>query len=158
MQITEVFECHNKTVTRESSSQRKSRRLSGKLQCLNFVFPAENETLGLVCLGCEASSSSLSLSILKVPIQIRQLINDIKCASALADCVTLCRSATVINIRILLTATSYFSPSLHYVWIFTSRIFLNKKNWVDYWVYHCLNLKLRLRQYPLALLSLSYHR
>ena len=32
-------------------------------------------------------------------IQIHQLINDIKCASALADCVTLCRSATVINIR-----------------------------------------------------------
>ena len=158
MQITEVFECHNKTVTRESSSQRKSRRLSGKLQCLNFVFPSENETLGLVCLGCEASSSSLSLSILKVPIQIRQLINDFKCASALADRVTLCRSATVINIRILLTATSYFSPSLHYVWIFTSRIFLNKKNWVDYWVYHCLNLRLRLRKHPLALLSLSYHR
>ena len=46
----------------------------------------------------------------------------------LADCVTLCRSATVINIRILLTATSYFSPSLHYVWMVTSRIFLNKKN------------------------------
>ena len=33
-------------------------------------------------------------------IQIRQLINDIKCASASADCVTLCHSATVINIRI----------------------------------------------------------
>ena len=56
MQITEVLECHNKTVTRLSSSQRKSRRLSGKLHCLNFVFPAENETLGPVCLGCEASS------------------------------------------------------------------------------------------------------
>ena len=95
MQITEVFECHNKTVTRQSSSQRKSRRLSGKLHCLNFVFPAENETLGPVCLGCEASSSSVSLSMLKVPIQIRQLINDIKCASALADCVTLCRSASL---------------------------------------------------------------
>ena len=38
-------------------------------------------------------------------IQIRQLINDIKCASALA----------VMNTRILLKATSYFSPSLHYV-------------------------------------------
>ena len=34
----------------------------------------------------------------------------------------------MINIRILLKATSFFSPSLHYVWIFTSRIFLNKKN------------------------------
>ena len=34
---------------------------------LNFVFPAENETLGPVCLGCEASSSSVSLSMLKVP-------------------------------------------------------------------------------------------
>ena len=52
-QITEVFECLNKTVTGQSSSQRKSRRLSGKLHCLNFVFPAENETLGPVCLGCE---------------------------------------------------------------------------------------------------------
>ena len=60
-------------------------------------------------------------------IQIRQFINDIKSARALADCVPLSRSAMVINIRILLKATSYFSPSLHYVWIFTSRIFLNKK-------------------------------
>ena len=45
-------------------------------------------------------------------IQIRQLINDIKCSSALADCVPLSRNArkaTVINIRILLKATSYFS-------------------------------------------------
>ena len=33
-------------------------------------------------------------------IQIRPLINDIKCATASADCVTLCHSATVINIRI----------------------------------------------------------
>ena len=43
MQITEVFECHNKTVTRQSSSQRKSRRLSGKLHCLNFVFPPKTK-------------------------------------------------------------------------------------------------------------------
>ena len=64
----------------------------------------------------------------------------------------------MINNRILLKATSYFSPSLHYVWIFTSHIFLGKKNWVDYWVYHCLNLKLLLRQYPSTLLSLSYHK
>ena len=69
MQITDVFECPNKTVTRQSSSQRKSRRPSGKLHCLNFVFPAENETLGPVCLGYEASSSSVSLSMLKVPIK-----------------------------------------------------------------------------------------
>ena len=60
-------------------------------------------------------------------IQIRQLINDIKYAYALAGCVLLSRSATVINIRILLKATFYFSPSRHYVWIFTSRIFVNKK-------------------------------
>jgi len=53
MQITEVLECHNKTVTRQSSSQRKSRCLSGKLHCLNFVFPAKSETLGPVCLGCD---------------------------------------------------------------------------------------------------------
>ena len=59
MQITDVFECPNKTVTRQSSSQRKSRRPSGKLHCLN-------ETLGPVCLGCEAPSSSVSLSMLKV--------------------------------------------------------------------------------------------
>ena len=64
-------------------------------------------------------------------IQVRQLINDIKCTSALGDCVPL-SSATVINIRILLKATSYFSPSLHYVWIFTSRIYLNKRNSLDY--------------------------
>ena len=42
------------------------------------------------------------------------LINDIKCASALGDCVPL-SSATLINIRILLKASSYFSPSLRYV-------------------------------------------
>ena len=61
---------HNKTVTRQSSSQRKSRHLSGKLHCLNFVFPAENETLGLVGLGREtSSSSSVSLSMLKVSIK-----------------------------------------------------------------------------------------
>ena len=60
-------------------------------------------------------------------IQIRQLIRGIKCASALADCVTLSHSATVTDIRILLKATSYFSLSPHYVWIFTSCIFLNKK-------------------------------
>ena len=64
----------------------------------------------------------------------------------------------MINIRILLLAISYFSPSLHYVWIFTSRKFLIKRNWLDYWVYQCLNLKLRLRQYPSTLLSLSYHK
>ena len=63
MQITEVFECHNETVT----SQRKSLRLSGKLHCLNFVFPPEDETLGPVCLGYQSSSSSVSLSMLKVP-------------------------------------------------------------------------------------------
>ena len=75
MQITELFECPDKTVTRKSSSQRKSRRPSGKLH------PAENETLGPVCLGCKASSSSVSLSMLKVPIisqdektRIRKLI------------------------------------------------------------------------------------
>ena len=68
MQITEVFECHNKTVTRRSSSKSaKRRRLYGKLHCLNFVFPAEDETLGTVCLGCETSSSPVSLSMLKVP-------------------------------------------------------------------------------------------
>ena len=67
MQIGEAFEYHNKTVTRQTSSQRKSRRLSGKLHCLNFVFPAKNETLGPVFLGYEASSSSVSLSMLKVP-------------------------------------------------------------------------------------------
>ena len=61
---------HNKTVTRQSSSQRKSRRLTGKLHCLNFVFPAKkNETLGPVCLGCKTLSSSVSLSMLKVPIK-----------------------------------------------------------------------------------------
>ena len=90
-------------------------------------------------------------------IQVRQLINDIKCASPLGDCLPF-SSATVINIRILLKAISYFSPSLHYVWIFTSRKFLNKRNWLDYWVYQCLNLNLRLRQYPSTLLSLSYHK
>ena len=53
MQITEVFKCHNKTVARQSSSQRKSRRLSGKLHCLNFVFPTENKTLDPVCIGLQ---------------------------------------------------------------------------------------------------------
>ena len=66
MQITEAFECHNKTGTRQISSKRKSRRLSEKLHCLNFVFPAENETLGPVYLGCKASLSSVPLSMLKV--------------------------------------------------------------------------------------------
>ena len=90
-------------------------------------------------------------------IQIPQLINDIKCASPLGDCLPF-SCATVINIRILLKATSYFSPSLHYVSIFTSRKFLNKRNWLDYWVCQCLNLNLRLGQYPSTLLSLSYHK
>ena len=85
-------------------------------------------------------------------IQVRQLINDIKCASPLGDCLPF-SSATVINIRILLKAASYFSPSLHYVSIFTSRKFLNKRNWLDHWVYQCLNLNLRLRQFPSTLLS-----
>ena len=51
----------------QTSSQRKSRCLSGKLHCLyvNFVFPAENETLGAVCFGYEASSLSVSLKELK---------------------------------------------------------------------------------------------
>ena len=68
--------------------------------------------------------------------------------------------AACVNIRILLKATSYFSASLHYVWIFTSRIVLNKKNWADFWVCHCLNLNLRLRQYPSTVFnsSLSYHK
>ena len=80
----------------------------------------------------------------------------LKCSSALGECVPL-GSATVVNIRILLKATSYFSASLHYVLIFTSRIVLS---WVDFWVYHCLNLKLRLRQYLSTLFnsSLSYHK
>ena len=93
--------------------------------------------LVITILTCNLTSTPQGLGIAKdalitfcftrvsFDIQIRQLINDIKCA--LADCVPLSRSATVINIRILLKATSYFSPSLHYVWIFTSRIFLNKK-------------------------------
>ena len=38
-----------------------------KLHCLNFVSSPENETLGRVCLSCEASPSSVSLSMLKVP-------------------------------------------------------------------------------------------
>ena len=38
-----------------------------KLHCLNFVSSPENETLGRVCLSCEESSSSVSLSMLKVP-------------------------------------------------------------------------------------------
>ena len=53
-QITEVFECHNKTVTRQTSLQRRRRRLSGK-HCLKFVFRLKTKTLGPVCLGCEAS-------------------------------------------------------------------------------------------------------
>ena len=44
MQITELFESHNKTVTRQSSSQRGSRRLSKKLH-LNFVFPPKMRPL-----------------------------------------------------------------------------------------------------------------
>ena len=79
MQITEVFEYHNTTVTRQSSSQRKSRRLSGQLHCLNFVFPAENETLAPVCVGCKASSSSDSLSMLKIPNDSWQLFVGLKC-------------------------------------------------------------------------------
>ena len=45
MQITELFECHNKTVTRQSCSQRESRRLSKKLYSLNFVFPSNMKPL-----------------------------------------------------------------------------------------------------------------
>ena len=93
----------------------------------------------ITILTCNLTSSPQGLDIAKdalitfcftrvsCGIQICQLIRGIKCACALPDCVTLSHSATVINIRILLKATSYFSLSLHYVWIFTSCIFLNKK-------------------------------
>ena len=94
--------------------------------------------LVITILTCNLTSTPQGLDIAKdalitfcftrvsCDIQIRQLINDIKCA--LADCIPLIsHSATVINIRILLNATSYFSPSLHYVWIFTSGTFLNTK-------------------------------
>ena len=63
-------------------------------------------------------------------IQIDQLINGIKCASVSSDCVTLCHCATVINIRILdlkPLPTFLHNFIIHYVWIFTSRIFLKKK-------------------------------
>ena len=43
------------------------------LNKLNFVLPAENETLGPVCLGCEASSSSVSTSMLKVLVMYRNM-------------------------------------------------------------------------------------
>ena len=73
----------------------------------------------------------LSLSVSRVYLvtfkSVSSYVAGIKCASALADFVTLSHSATVTNIRILLKATSYFSLSLHYVWIFTSCIFLNEK-------------------------------
>ena len=59
-----------------------------------------------------AKDALITFCFTRADIQIRQLINDIKCASALADCVPLSLSATVINIRVLLKATSYFSPSL----------------------------------------------
>ena len=60
---TMVMACHDqKQITVVNT---KSRRLSGKLHCLNFVFPAENEILYPVYLGHEASSSSVSLSILR---------------------------------------------------------------------------------------------
>ena len=93
--------------------------------------------LVITILTCNLTSTPQGLDIAKdalitfcftrvsCDIQIRQLINDIKCGSALGDCVPL-SSATVINIKTLLKATSYFSPPLHYVWIFTSRIFLKK--------------------------------
>ena len=48
--------------TRQSSSQRKVVVCLGSRHCFNFVFPAENETLGPVCLGCEAPSSSVGNS------------------------------------------------------------------------------------------------
>ena len=95
--------------------------------------------LVITILTCNLTSTPQGLDIAKdalitfcftrvsCDIEIRQLINDIKCARALAECVPLSRSATVINIRILLKATCHFSPSLHYAWIFTSRIFLNKR-------------------------------
>ena len=90
--------------------------------------------LVITILTCKLTSTPQGLDIAKnalitlcftrvsCDIQIRQLINDIKCASTLGGCVPL-SSETVINIRILLKATSYFCPSLHYVWIFTSRTF-----------------------------------
>ena len=90
-------------------------------------------------------------------IQVRQLINDIKCASPLGDCLPF-SGATVINIRKLLKATSYFSPSLHYVWIFTSRKCLNKRNWLDHWVYRCLNLTYDHDNFHRPFCGFSYHK
>ena len=68
--------------------------------------------LVITILTCNLTSTPQGLDIAKdalitfcftrvsCDIQIRQLINDIKCASASADCVTLCHTVTVINIRI----------------------------------------------------------
>ena len=51
--VNPSFSPITRLLTRQSSSQRKSRCLSGKLHCLNFIFPAESETLGPECLGCD---------------------------------------------------------------------------------------------------------
>ena len=59
-QSTEVFECHKNTVTRQTSLQRRRRRLFGK-HCSNFVFPVKTKTLGPVCLGCEGCRCIRSL-------------------------------------------------------------------------------------------------
>ena len=45
-------------------------------------------------------SLSVSRVYLVIFKSVSSYVNDIKCASASADCVTLCHSATVINIRI----------------------------------------------------------
>ena len=59
-QSTKVFECHKNTVTRQTSLQRRRRRLFGK-HCLNFFFPVKTKTLGPVYLGCEGCRCLRSL-------------------------------------------------------------------------------------------------
>ena len=71
---------------KKKKRNKKSRRLSGKLHCLNFVFPAENEILYPVYFGRGASSPPFSLSMPKVPkerekisiLKTRELVKTIK--------------------------------------------------------------------------------
>ena len=65
-QITEVSECHNKTILKKGRQTQKSLSVwESALLKLRF---SRLETLHPVYLSCKASLSSASLSVLKFPI------------------------------------------------------------------------------------------
>ena len=65
--IRSRFRTFLKATARATSRRTKSRRLLKTTHGLTFLFPTKNEILDPILLGLRTSSSSISLSMLKVP-------------------------------------------------------------------------------------------